>query len=81
MTASSPIIATITPAGHADRLASAQLEVLLTPEDVGRMLGVHPRTACRMAEDGSIPSPVIRRHRLVRWDPVTIKAWLAKVSR
>jgi excisionase family DNA binding protein len=37
-------------------IAPNRFEPLLTPADAGVYLGVHPKTAIRMAREGSIPA-------------------------
>jgi predicted DNA-binding transcriptional regulator AlpA len=40
---------------------------LLTVQQVGQMLQVHPRTCWRMAAAGDIPKPITIAKKVVRW--------------
>jgi len=57
--------------------SSGEKPVMLTVEEVGRMLRCSPRTARRLAELGRMPGPV-KLGALVRWPRAAIERWIAE---
>ncbi len=57
----------------------AEITKLLTPAEVGEILGVHSKTVERMARRGELPG--IRIGRYWRFAPVELSRWLADKSK
>jgi excisionase family DNA binding protein len=53
----------------------AELPKLLTADDVGKILGRHPRTVTNLARDGQLRA-IRLGHRSVRFDPVDVQAYI-----
>ena len=49
---------------------------LLSPADLARLLGVSPRTVRRWAADGSLPAPVRKGTRYIRWRVADVQRFL-----
>jgi excisionase family DNA binding protein len=57
----------------------AEITKLLTPAEVGGILGVHAKTVERMARRGELPG--IRIGRYWRFAPVELSRWLTEKSK
>lgn len=57
----------------------AEISKLLSPSEVGDILGVHSKTVQRMAARREIPS--LRVGRYWRFEPGAISLWLAEKSK
>ncbi|MEW4568504.1 helix-turn-helix domain-containing protein [Tautonia sp. JC769] len=56
---------------------SAPVEPLLSIDDLGRLLNCGRRTIERMLSAGKLPKPDLRIGRMPRWQPTTIRHWIA----
>jgi len=52
------------------------LSVMMTVQDLAKLLCCSPRTVYRLADSGRVPPPA-RLGALVRWNPATVQAWMA----
>lgn len=64
-----------------ERDATAGPEPMLTIEGVAAFLSIGERTAWRWVRAGVLPRPDLRRGRVVRWFPETIRRWVARQRR
>ncbi len=55
----------------------AELPQLLTADDVGKILGRHPRTVINLARDGELRA-IRLGHRTVRFEPRDVEAYIAE---
>lgn len=57
------------------QIDAPRMEMLLTTEEVARLLRVSPRKFENMVKAGRVPA-FIRVGRLRRWEPEVVKTWL-----
>lgn len=60
---------------------TAQEMKLMTAAEVGRKLGIHPRSVWRLASAGQLPKPVRITDRIVRWRPEDIERAIEQAQR
>jgi len=53
---------------------------LLSPTQVGSMLGLSSRSVLRYANDGRIPAPIRVSKRAFRWPREVIEQWIANAT-
>lgn len=59
-------------------LSELQNKVLLTPDEMGKLIGVSGRTARRIIEDDHIPTIMLSRQRGLRIPRTAVDAWVAR---
>jgi prophage regulatory protein len=62
------------------RVITKTIDRLLTKKDVAAALGVTERTIERLVSRGLFPGPIKLGHRVARWKPATVEAYLNRAA-
>ena len=65
----------ITPSANGSPAAIADLEPMLTPEQVAKFLNISKATLCRLTKRGEIPHKRLG-DRIIRYQRAAIEAWM-----